>query len=222
MALDMSIERALVARSSFIVGVDEVGRGCLAGPVVAAAVELPREVYAVDTPPDSWWVGITDSKKLTAKNREHFAELIKKYAVHVRIAQVESTEIDRINILHASLLAMRQTLAPWLTTSDPVGHILVDGHINPYKGKETTPEELKAISAHEVTTVIKGDLKCLSIAAASIVAKVYRDKLMADMDGIYPGYGFKGHKGYPTPVHKQAIVKLGACPEHRRSFCLTP
>jgi ribonuclease HII len=208
--LDYDLAVLKAHRIDSLIGVDEVGRGCLAGPVVAAAVTLGDLC-------DERWRGVTDSKKLTALARERYAELIHKHAKSVTIACCDPGEIDRLNILHASLKAMREALKEHRGLSTVV---LVDGHMSPYVGKESSPGEAETLGFTTVQTVVKGDLKSLSIAAASIVAKVYRDRLMTTLDQTYGGYGFAKHKGYPTPLHKEALRKLGPCAIHRRSFCL--
>jgi ribonuclease HII len=176
-----------------IAGVDEVGRGCLAGPVVAAAVVFPRDMHVA---------GVRDSKALTPERRQFLDGLIRASALAVSVAQVSPRDIDRINILRASLKAMAQAV-------DELGvrpkALLVDGnqpipHVLPQK------------------TVVGGDRRSLSIAAASIVAKVFRDALMSDFHREYPRYNFAQNKGYPTPEHRRALQLYGACPLHRRSF----
>jgi ribonuclease HII len=183
-----------------VAGCDEVGRGCLAGPVAAGAVLLPR---VIDLDRDPWLLEVTDSKKLSADARERLAPLIEGWAESWAVAIASVEEIDEINIYHASHRAMVRAVA--LLAKKPQ-HLLVDGNRVP---KDFT---LPA------TPVVKGDLKCLSIAAASILAKVWRDRKMAELDSEYPGYGFAGHKGYPTPQHSRALEKLGPCAVHRRSF----
>ncbi len=183
-----------------IAGVDEVGRGCLAGPVVAAAVVPPTDI---DYKRDPWLREVNDSKELSAETRERLAPLIRAWAQAFSVAESSVEEIDRINIYHASHLAMvRATEA----LSVRVQHVLVDGN--------HTPKQLKC----SATALVKGDGRVLSIACASILAKVYRDSMMADFDSRYPGYGFAGHKGYSTPVHSRALKEIGACEIHRRSF----
>jgi ribonuclease HII len=176
-----------------IAGVDEAGRGPLAGPVYAAAVVLNPELPIT---------GLTDSKLLTAKKREKLAQLIQEHALAFAVARAEVHEIDEINILHASLLAMRRavemlSLAPEL--------VLIDGNRCPQLNCETQ-------------AIIKGDQTVPAISAASILAKVARDQEMILLDQQYPGYGFAIHKGYGTQQHLLALKKLGASPIHRRSF----
>lgn len=176
---------------------DEVGRGCLAGPVVACAVILPESGY-----PD----GLNDSKKLTAAKRESLSELIRACAVSWAIGIGTVEEIDTVNILQANLLAMNRAVAALSPAPDA---LLVDGR-----------DRIKTSILQK--SVIGGDALSVSIAAASIVAKVYRDRLMADFDNLYPGYGFAGHKGYGSTTHRQAMQTLGVTPLHRKSFSWTP
>lgn len=176
-----------------IAGTDEAGRGPLAGPVVAAACILP---------PDFLPAGLDDSKKLTEKKREKLFDIITESAVSYCIASASPEEIDQYNILEASLLAMRRAIAGLSVQPDLV---LVDGCIN--RGF-TIPAK----------AIVSGDALSPSIAAASILAKVTRDRMCLDMDAQYPGYGFAKHKGYPTPAHKLAVYEYGPCPYHRRSF----
>lgn len=178
---------------SFIAGVDEAGRGPLAGPVVSAAVILPG---AVDIP------GINDSKKLTHRKRSILYKQIYDCAVAVGIGIVGPERIDRINILRASLLSMLMSVECLDPQPD---FLLIDGL---YKIQSPLPQY----------PITKGDARSISIAAASIVAKVTRDRLMSTYDMIYPQYGFSKHKGYPTEVHKVAIKTFGGSPIHRKSF----
>ena len=175
-----------------VCGVDEAGRGPLAGPVVACAVILdPKKI------PD----GLNDSKALSEKKREHVLNAILKNA-HVSVGIAEPEEIDRLNVLAATMVAMQRAVAG--LPRRPVA-ALIDGNRAP---------ELRC----PVQTIVKGDAKSLSIAAASIVAKVTRDRLMILADARYPGYGLARHKGYPTKAHRDALMKVGACPIHRFSF----
>jgi ribonuclease HII len=176
-----------------IAGVDEVGLGPLAGPVVAAAVVFP---------PGTEIPGVDDSKALDEETRNRLDEEIRGKATAFAIGLVDVDEIDRINIYHAGILAMQLALS-----SLPVApqHILVDSRTVP---GFTQPQN----------SFDKGDGINFSIASASIVAKVYRDRLMTELDSKYPGYGFAGHKGYATPEHQRAIRDLGPSPIHRRSF----
>ena len=178
-----------------IAGIDEAGRGALAGPVVAAAVILPI---------DRQLSGVTDSKQLTPKRRAELFDKIHHTAVAVGVGCVGNEEIDRINILQATMAAMAQAIAQITPAPD---YALVDGtHL---------PEIFLPAEA-----IPKGDTLIQSIAAASIIAKVTRDRLMIEFDETYPGYGFQVHKGYGTLRHRQAIAQLGPCPIHRRSFRL--
>ena len=177
-----------------LAGVDEVGRGPLAGPVVAAAVILPAN-HKIR--------GITDSKALTAEEREELDVEIRAKALAFGVGWVEADEIDRINILNASLKAM--AIAVEKLGQRPAG-LLVDGVFR-IPGVELPQQP-----------VIKGDLRCRCIGAASIVAKVHRDRVMAELAKVHPGYGFEAHKGYPCDSHRKAIRKLGPSPVHRRSF----
>lgn len=179
--------------TDYIVGVDEVGRGPLAGAVVTAAVILdPKNPIA----------GLADSKKLTEKQREKLEPIIKQHALAWALGRSEPEEIDDINILQATLVAMKRAVE---NLSIKPTHALVDGNQAP-------------ALACTVKTVIKGDQSELAIAAASILAKVARDREMVEMDALYPGYGFAKHKGYPTQQHQQALLDLGVTPIHRRSF----
>ena len=186
-------EQFLTDDVKILCGTDEAGRGPLAGPVVAAACILPRGVLHE---------GLDDSKKLTERKREKLYEWITENAVAWCAASASPEEIDEINILEASLLAMRRAIAGLSVQPDLV---LVDGNID-----RGFPLPAKAI--------VGGDALSPSIAAASIIAKVTRDRLCADYETLYPGYGFEKHKGYPTPAHKLAVYEKGPCPIHRRSF----
>jgi ribonuclease HII len=188
-----------------IAGIDEVGRGPLAGPVVAAAVVLPRQCD-ID--------GIRDSKLLTSRQRERLAPLIKASAICWGLGVVEVREIDRWNILRASLMAMARACQALAPSPD---HLLIDGRV-------TIPASLLKLRrpaylpAPRQTALIKGDRICLSIAAASIIAKVARDQIMKELDASYPQYGFAVHKGYASAAHVAALRQHGPCPAHRRSF----
>jgi ribonuclease HII len=174
-------------------GCDEVGMAPLAGPVIAAAVILR---------PGTRLKGVNDSKQLTPEEREELEPQIRERCVAVGIGRAEVHEIDSINIYHAGLLALRRAV---LALDPQPQHLLVDA-----RRLEGLPMPQQPI--------IKGDAKSITIGAASIVAKVHRDRLMADLDREYPGYGFAAHKGYPTPDHLDALERLGACVLHRRSF----
>jgi len=198
--LDWEIQVGFPTR--LIAGIDEVGRGCLAGPVVAAAVILPAVVDPAEHP---WIMKIGDSKKLTPERREELAPLIEGWALKFGVGVATVEEIDRINIHHACHLAMLRALEEMGPEFQP-HHILIDGKF--------IPKELKG----RTTAIVKGDDKCLSIASASILAKVWRDRHMATLDEKYPGYAFATHKGYGTPAHQAALKKHGPCDLHRRSF----
>lgn len=186
--------QALAEGFQFIAGVDEVGRGCLAGAVVAAACILDLSKPLPD--------GLNDSKKLSAKKREKLDTEIKENAVAYAVAQVEADEIDKINILQATKKAMRLAIA---NLSMPVDFLLIDA------------VELKDLQIPQ-KAVIHGDAISASIAAASILAKNYRDALMAKLDKVYPAYGFAKHVGYGTKAHFEALRTHGACEIHRKSF----
>ncbi len=197
MISDLALETPLRAAGLLVAGIDEAGRGPLAGPVVAAAVVFGPGVRIS---------GVDDSKKLTPRARADLFARIMTQALAVGVGTVESRVIDEINILNAAFLAMDRAVA---SLSVRPGHLLIDGNFfRPGAATAGIP----------VTTVIGGDGVCFSIAAASIVAKVTRDRIMEDFDRIYPGYGFARHKGYGTASHRQAIAGLGFCPIHRRSF----
>lgn len=176
-----------------VAGVDEVGRGPLAGDVVTAAVILdPQKII----------VGLNDSKKLSEKKRNSLFEIIKENAISYSIARCSVEEIDKINILQASLLAMKRAVE---NLSIQPEHVLVDGNKIPNW-------------TYNAEAVVKGDARVQCIAAASILAKVTRDREMVEFDKIYPGFGFAKHKGYPTQLHRDALKKLGITPIHRRSY----
>lgn len=187
-------QRAWDEGFTHVCGVDEAGRGPLAGPVCAAAVILP---------PNAEIDGLNDSKKLTAKRREALYDVILSQAVAYGIAMVDEKTIDEINILQATFLAMRQAVDQLSVTPELA---LVDGNREPDFG------------SIPVKTIIKGDSLSANIAAASILAKVTRDRFMMEQDQIYPQYGFAVHKGYGTQAHYAALRTYGACPIHRKSF----
>ena len=180
-----------------VVGLDEAGRGCLAGPVVAAAVVLP---------PDASLPGLDDSKKLSPAAREALVPVIQREALAVGVGQCSPDEIDALNILWASMEAMRRA-AEALPLIPEV--LLVDGN-----------REIRG-APYPQEPVVKGDARSLSIAAASVIAKVARDRRMVELDAAYPAYGWAGHKGYPTAEHYAALAAHGPSPHHRRSFRLT-
>jgi ribonuclease HII len=189
-------ERLLQSGVKFVAGVDEVGVGPLAGPLVAAAVIFRREVE-LDA-----LSGLDDSKRLTRKVREALDLEIHRQAAAVFIAEVSSADVDRLNPYRASLAAMKRAISGLGLRP---GHVLVDAR--------TIPD----LDAPQ-TALVRGDSLDASIAAASIVAKVYRDEWMCRLDDRYPGYGFSRHMGYGTPEHFAALDRLGPCPAHRRSF----
>ncbi len=198
----LAFERALWDRQvRRVAGVDEAGRGPLAGPVVAAAVVLPHSLHETGVP--SEWRRLNDSKQLTPRQREaYFTLLLACNQVLSGIARVEAAQIDRLNILRATHLAM--SLALDQLRPGPQ-HALVDGR--PVPGLRCPH-----------TAIVKGDARSYSIAAASVLAKVTRDRIMLEYDRQYPEYGFAEHKGYPTSAHLAALERHGPCPIHRRSF----
>ena len=179
-------------------GTDEAGRGCLAGPVVAAAVILPE---SFEHPL------LNDSKKLTEKQRDLLRPIIEKEAIAYAVAFISEEKIDEINILQASILGMHQSIDKLSIVPE---HIIVDG--NKFKPYKNIP----------YTTVVKGDAKFMSIAAASVLAKTYRDEFMANINKEFPNYDWLNNKGYPTKKHRAAIEKFGANKYHRKSFKLLP
>lgn len=189
----LSVYEHRFAHKGRIAGIDEVGRGPLAGPVVACAVILPT---------DHPILYLNDSKKLSAKKRDELYEVILKEAVAYGIGMESPETIDRINILQATYSAMRKAIA----ALDPPAEFLLNDAVT-----------IPGVSLPQCP-IIKGDAKSVSIAAASIVAKVTRDRMMEDYDRIYPGYSFAKNKGYGTAEHIAAIREMGLCPIHRRSF----
>lgn len=189
-----------LTRGELLCGVDEAGRGPLAGPVVAAAVILPPRLEPECLP------GLNDSKKLTEKRREALFQPILDQALAWGIGQASCEEIDELNILNATFLAMRRAVEE-LTRQlgQAPALVLVDGNRDPRLGLPTR-------------TVVKGDSTSASIAAASVLAKVTRDRLLLELDRQYPQYAFAKHKGYPTKEHYRLLEEHGVCPQHRRSF----
>lgn len=186
-------EQELINRDiKYIAGIDEVGRGPLVGPVVAACVVLPLN-FTLE--------GLTDSKKLSEKKRDLYYYIIKENALGIGIGIVNRDIIDEINIYQATKQAM---IEAFKQINIPIEHVLIDA----------MPLDLNVPS----TSIIKGDAKSITIAAASVIAKVTRDKMMAELDIKYPMYGFKKHKGYPTKEHLNAIKEHGIIEEHRRSY----
>ena len=193
--IGLDFENQAVAEGyGFIAGIDEVGRGCLAGAVVAAACILDLSKPLPE--------GLNDCKKLSPKKREQIAKELRANVIAYSIAQIEAEEIDRINILQATKKAMRLAIENLNPKAD---FLLIDAI------------RLKEISTPQ-KAIIKGDEISASIAAASILAKTYRDNLMRELDKTYPGYGFSQHVGYGTKAHFEAIRKNGCCPLHRKSF----
>lgn len=180
------------ANINFIAGVDEVGRGPLVGPVVAACVVLP-EHFNLD--------GLTDSKKLSEKKREYFYEEIMKQALGVGVGIISEKIIDQVNIYEATKMAMKEAIN---NCSCKIEHVLIDA--------------MKLDINIPITSIIKGDLKSVTISAASVIAKVTRDRMLDELDLKYPMYDFKNNKGYPTKKHLEAIKKYGIIDEHRRSY----
>ncbi|MBI5802590.1 MAG: ribonuclease HII [Verrucomicrobia bacterium] len=200
-----SFERTLLAKGIWpVAGVDEAGRGPLAGPVLAAAVILPDVFVRDGMPPDL--TGLNDSKQLSAEQREaFFLRLTTDPAIRFGLGRIDPPQIDAINILQATHAAMNLALAALSQSPQPPAHVLVDGlHVRSIRMSQTA--------------IVKGDSLSYSIAAASILAKVTRDRLMQEFDAQFPGYGFARHKGYGTSEHLGAIRCLGPCPIHRRSF----
>ena len=178
-----------------IAGVDEVGRGALFGPVVAAAVILPECLIVLSQ------AGLKDSKQLTQVEREGLDQCIRGMAVAVSVAEIDAATIDRVNIYQATRLAMLAAVRGLSATPD---HLLIDA--------------MRVDHTCEQTRLIYGDALSLSIAAASVVAKVYRDALMRELDLVHPMYGLAAHKGYGTPQHRRALAEYGPCAMHRRTF----
>ena len=196
---DLSLESGIYQRGiQLVAGVDEAGRGPLAGPVVAAAVILPPDL----TGDEPWLQCLDDSKKLTHNRRVRAVETVHEHALAVGVGMVSPEDIDQMGIGHAALAAMLKAVGQ--LSLEP-GHLLLDFiHVRecPYT----------------YDTIVQGDSRSYSIAAASNVAKVTRDRLMVEAEETYPGYDFSKHKGYPTKAHFERLNKLGPCPIHRRSF----
>ena len=203
--MSVSIEHEL-ALGDPVVGIDEAGRGPLAGGVYAGAVSVPLALAAELL--TGAWSAVNDSKKLSEKRRYALAETIKATpGCTWAVASASPEEIDDLNILHATHLAMRravESVATSLGSDADMVHCLVDG--------------LPVSTLPRAANLVKGDAKSLLIAAASILAKTARDSDCMRLERLYPGYGFAKHKGYPTKDHMEALVRLGPCPEHRRSF----
>ncbi|NOR28909.1 MAG: ribonuclease HII [Lutibacter sp.] len=193
----MSLKRFFL-KNSIEVGTDEAGRGCLSGPVVAAAVILPV---------DFQHPLLNDSKQLTEKQRELLRPFIEKKALAFGVSYVSETKIDEINILQSSILAMHKAIDKLTIIPE---HIIVDG--NKFNSYKNIPH----------TTIVKGDAKFMSIAAASVLAKTYRDDFMKKLDEEFPQYFWRKNKGYPTKQHREAIREFGITSYHRKSFKLLP
>jgi ribonuclease HII len=178
-----------------IAGVDEVGRGALFGPVVAAAVILPECLNELAE------AGLKDSKQLTREERESLDEQIRGMALAICVAEVDAATIDRVNIYQATRMAMLEAVLGLMPEPD---HLLIDA--------------MRVDHPCRQTKLIYGDALSLSIAAASVIAKVHRDAMMRELDVVHPGYGLASHKGYGTPEHRRALVERGPCALHRRSF----
>lgn len=190
----MCVPARATDRPQCVAGLDEVGRGALAGPVIAAAVVLDPSGTAID--------GLADSKCLTAVRREALAAAITAHARAWAVGRAEASEVDRLNVLEASMLAMQRAFRALATAPD---WALVDGNRFPSLGCSGE-------------AIVAGDASVPAIMAASILAKVHRDREMAVLDALYPHYGFARHKGYPTPLHKERLREWGPCPLHRLSF----
>lgn len=198
---DLSFERAAIAdHGGPVVGLDEVGRGPWAGPVVACAFPLPDARAETGGLLPDVFAALDDSKKLTARRREHLFEGLRAFPHGIGVVDVE--EIDRLNILQASLLAMRRALAASSVTARCA---LVDGNRDPGLGLPTM-------------LVVKGDERSIAIAAASVLAKVTRDRVMTDLASAHPGYGWERNMGYGTKAHSEGLARLGVTAHHRRSF----
>jgi ribonuclease HII len=199
-------------------GTDEAGRGCLAGPVTAAAILLP-EIFELNL--------LNDSKQLSEKIREKLKPAIEAKAISFAVTHIFPNEIDEINILNASMKAMQESI---LELKPLPEYIIVDGNrplnsklgMKQKKGKIFTSEEIKILKSIPSTSIIKGDSKYLSIAAASVLAKTHRDEYMDKIHEEFPMYNWKKNKGYPTKEHREAIKKYGPCKYHRMSFRLLP
>lgn len=199
-------------------GTDEAGRGCLAGPVTAAAVILPEDFELAL---------LNDSKKLTEKIRFQLRPIIEEYAISHSYTHIHNEEIDEINILNASMKGMHESI---LQLTLVPNYIIVDGNrplnaklgLKNNVGKVFSPTEIELLKSIPNKSIIKGDAKFLSIAAASVLAKTYRDDFMNKIHEEYPMYNWKKNKGYPTKDHREAIIKYGITKYHRKSFRLIP
>lgn len=199
-----TLERKLLADYDYIIGVDEVGVGCLAGPVAACAIEFNRDFFAKE---HEELIGVRDSKLLSAGQREKLVRVLQeKKDWRWRIAYCSSSIIDQINIQRAAGLAMRKAVNGLRPNSKTV--VVIDGPHKIAGLSETLPQ----------IPIIRGDQQVFAIACASILAKVFRDKMMIEYAKRYPGYGFEKHKGYGTKLHQAQLISLGPCAIHRRSF----
>ena len=194
---DFDKRASIQYETDILIGIDEAGRGPLAGPVVACACYVPPSL-------SMYFSDVNDSKKISAKKREELLARLRHLGVLYGVGFASAREIDRLNILQATFLAMRRACAKF--TGIPFPLVLVDG-----------PHLVKGLPLRQIA-VVDGDAKSLNIAAASIIAKVARDKYMETVDKLYPQYGFAAHKGYGTATHLEALRKYGPCPQHRRSF----
>jgi len=195
--LEFDKRQALTLETDFLIGIDEAGRGPLAGPVVACACYIPPSNAKI-------FQDVNDSKKLTERKREELFERLTHSNILYGVGFATAAEIDRLNILQATFLAMRRAAQKFLNVPGAVA--LIDG-----------PHPAAGLTLRQ-KPVVDGDAQSLVIAAASVIAKVTRDHYMGVLEKLYPGYGFAGHKGYGTAKHLEALRKLGPCKEHRRSF----
>ena len=224
----IEVELLKASRTRFILGCDEVGRGPLAGPVTTACVAFPTDLG----PDFPLFAELNDSKQLTAHKRESLVPLIEEAAAAFAVVDISPQEIDRMNILQASLLGMKlaaQKVLQQLKQKNALMLVHQPLQMNLFDRTPSdamTPDVLVAVDGNKripdldlpQETFVKGDARSWNIAAASILAKVHRDALMTEYDKLYPGYGFAKHAGYPTRFHRDAIKELGYCPIHRRSF----
>lgn len=198
-----TLETKLLQTYRLIAGVDEVGRGSLAGPVVSAAVILNPTKIGQHRSANKWWKAVRDSKTLSARRRGSIAEIIKQHVLDFAIGLALPSEIDELNIHHATLLSMKRAVAQ---LRPPPEKILVDGRF-------VIPDVKFSTQA-----IVGGDARVLSIACASILAKVYRDDLMIEFSRKFPGYGLEQHKGYDTVLHRKKLFAYGPCEIHRMTF----
>lgn len=208
-------EKTLWNKNHLVIGIDEVGRGCFAGPVVTAAVVFPKDfdqqIFTLPNDIQKSIALINDSKLVPALTRINLAEIIKQYALAYTVSVVDVQTINRVGIGKATQIAFRKSLNILVSTY-PNTYLLVDGFHVKY---------IPGIGLKKQKAIIKGDQKSISIAAASIIAKVHRDHLMTELDKQYPSYGFATHKGYGTKSHQEAMKQFGLSKLHRTSFDLT-